>query len=992
MNHKLLQITLLLSFFAFQAKAQDGINSSTFNNIQGVWYGPGTLSGRITAIEGVYNDPKKIVVGTAGGGVWITDNGGATFKNKFEKYCQSIGAIAIDQKNPKTIFVGTGESNMRNTVSYGEGMYVSQDGGGNWKKIGLDSTEHISKILIDPNNSKVVYVAAPGALWSNSAHRGLYKSEDGGQTWNKILFVNDSTGCADIVMNPNNPNELLATTWQFRRTPFSFNSGGKGSGMFKSMDGGKTWTKITKGLPEGDLGRIALALSPSKPNHILAIVESKVTGLYESNDGGLSWAKQSATLNVEARPFYFSTIAFDPKDDNRVYRPAYEFSISNDAGKSFTEASNEGVWLHSDHHALWINPNYTNQLWVGTDGGVYLSNDRGASWLFLPNLPVGQLYHATYDFKTPYNVYVGLQDNGSHMAPSQDFGGVNNGSWRALFGGDGFWVQADPDGKTAYAEYQGGNAYRIDLATGKGNPIQPTETDKEEKLRYNWNTPLILGAKNPKNLYMAAQYLYKSTNQGKDWRRISPDLTTNDPLKLKQEQSGGLSADNTSAENHCTIYTLTESPLDENMIAVGTDDGNLQITTDAGLTWKNVSANYAQTGIPAQTWITSIELSKFDKNVIYATFDNHFYGDFNTYVAKSTDLGKTWTKLSTPDLKGFASKIKEDTKNKNLLFLGTERGLWISTNAGKTWFKFKNNMNEMAMVRDIQIHPKEHDVLVATHGNGLIVLRDIEPMRAMDSSTASKTIHVFEIADSDISYGNFISGFPLNLGWEAPNKDESVAFTYYLKKRMISGDVEIIVKDMKDSVIRKMEGSNKKGINEVNWDMRITPPKVAKGGSKPDYGGFIAPKVLPGMYKIVFKIGDSTFERKMNVKLNPKSTMTLEDCNKQFAVAKQCMNMHERLAILVDSVTAVEMNLKAKGVQKDIDSIASFKNTLLATKNSSIFADEKRLREEITELYSKICSQESSPGNLQMENLKKLEKELEKAQTAWMKIRKDNNW
>jgi hypothetical protein len=461
---------------------------------------------------------------------------------------------------------------------------------------------------------------------------------------------------------------------------------------------------------------------------------------------------------------------------------------------------------------------------------------------------------------------------------------------------------------------------------------------------------------------------------------------------LKQEQSGGLSADNTSAENHCTIYTLTESPLDENMIAVGTDDGNLQITTDAGLTWKNVSANYAQTGIPAQTWITSIELSKFDKNVIYATFDNHFYGDFNTYVAKSSDLGKTWTKLSTPDLKGFASKIKEDTKNKNLLFLGTERGLWISTNAGKTWFKFKNNMNEMAMVRDIQIHPKEHDVLVATHGNGLIVLRDIEPMRAMDSSTASKTIHVFEIADSDISYGNFISGFPLNLGWEAPNKDESVAFKYYLKKRMISGDVEIMVKDMKDSVIRKMEGSNKKGINEVNWDMRITPPKVAKGGSKPDYGGFVAPKVLPGMYKIVFKIGDSTFERKMNVKLNPKSSMTLEDCNKQFAVAKQCMKMHESLAVLVDSVTAVEMNLKAKGIQKDIDSIASFKNTLLATKNSSIFADEKRLREEITELYSKICSQESSPGNLQMENLKKLEKELEKAQTAWLKIRKENNW
>jgi len=600
-------IFLLSIIIINSASAQDNISSATFNHIQGVWYGPGTTSGRITAIEGFNSDPKKIVIGTAGGGVWMTENGGCTFKNKFEKYCQSIGAVAIDQNNPKTIYVGTGESNMRNTVSYGDGMYKSEDEGNNWTKIGLDSTEHISKIIIDPQNANTIYVSVPGALWSNSIHRGLYKSIDAGKTWDKILYVNDETGCADVIINPQNPNELLASMWQFRRKPYSFNSGGKHSGVFKSMDGGKSWKKITNGLPEGDLGRVAFANSPSKPNHILAIVEAKETGLYESMDGGLTWKRQSTTLNVEARPFYFSTIAFDPKDDNRVYRPAFEFSISNDAGKSFTESSPEGVWLHSDHHAIWINPNYTNQIWLGTDGGVFLSNDRGASWIYMPNLPVGQLYHANYDFQEPYNVYVGLQDNGSHMAPSQDYGGVSNGSWRPIFGGDGFWVQADPDGKTAYAEYQGGNAYRISLKTGAADKIQPTQSKGEEKLRFNWNTPLYLGANNPKNLYMASQYLYKSTNQGRDWTRISPDLTTNDPVKLKQEQSGGLSADNTSAENHCTIYTLAESPLDQNIIAVGTDDGNIQITSDGGKTWTNVANNYAQTGIPKQTWVTSID-------------------------------------------------------------------------------------------------------------------------------------------------------------------------------------------------------------------------------------------------------------------------------------------------------------------------------------------------------------------------------------------------
>lgn len=968
--------------------SQDNINSSTFNQIQAQWYGPATTSGRITAIEGVNSEPKRIVVGTAGGGVWISKNGGATFENKFEKYCQSIGALAIDQTNPKTIYVGTGESNMRNTVSYGDGLYKSEDGGSNWKKIGLDSTMHISKIIIDPKNTQTIYVSAPGTLWANSSHRGLYKSIDGGATWKKILYINEMTGCADIVMNPNNPNELLASMWQFRRQPFSFSSGGPSSALFKSVDGGATWKKITEGLPAGDLGRIALALSPSKPSHILAIVEAKETGLYESHDGGNTWGKRAATLNVEARPFYFSTIAFDPKDDQRVYRPAFQLSISDDAGKSFTDASGEGVWLHSDHHAIWINPNYTNQIWLGTDGGVFLSNDRGITWHFMQNLPVGQLYHAQFDMKEPYNMYVGLQDNGSHMVPSQDYGGISNSSWRALYGGDGFWVQADPDGKSVYAEYQGGNLSRINLKTGTSDKIQPTQSEGEDKFRYNWNTPVVLGAANSKNLYTACQYLFKSTNQGRDWERISPDLTTNDKKKQQQEQSGGLSADNTSAENHCTIYTIAESPLDENYILVGTDDGNIQLTTNAGSSWTNLAKNYSASGIPTGTWISSIEFSRHDKNTIYATFDNHNYGDFGTYAAVSRDLGKTWTRFMSKEFAGFASKIKEDLVNKNLIFLGTERGLMISTNAGKSWFKFKNNMNEMAMVRDIQIHPRDHDVIIATHGNGLIVLRDITTMRVMDSSIASQDFYLFPIKSSQHSLGNFESGFPSNDGWRIGNKSESVEIKYYQKKRNSTGEILAEIQDQNGKLVKKLTTNNKRGINTIMWDMTETPPRTASGSTKTDFGGFMAPLVPTGNYKVVFNVNGKVYSQSIEVKANPVFNMSAEDLQKQYEAAQTCKKMHEELAVLADSVNVKQLYYHSTSDSIMLNKIAEFKNRLMATKTTSIFADEKRIRERITEIYASVSFQQSRPSNLQINNLRLLRTELDAAKRDWEALEK----
>ncbi len=990
---KKLAFSFSVFYFAFSilcdAQQNSPINSGTFDVMQARWLGPGTMSGRITAIVGNAKDGKTVYIGCAGGGVWKTTNAGASFKSVFDKYCQSIGAIAMDPNDMNTVYVGSGESNMRNTVSYGDGLYKTTDGGDNWTKIGLDSTEHISKIVINPSNTQIIYVAVPGPLWSDSKNRGLYKSTDGGTTWQKVLYTDEKTGCADIVMNPQNPDELLVAMWEFRRKPYAFSSGGKGSSMYKSMDGGKTWTKITKGLPEGELGRIALALSPSNPTHILAIVEAKETKLYVSTDGGESWNKQASTLNVEARPFYFSTIAFDPKDDKRVYRPAFELSVSDDGGFSFTDASDEGGWVHSDHHAIWINPLYTNQVWLGTDGGVFLSNDRGLTFTFIQNLPVGQFYHVQYDMKEPYNVYGGLQDNGSWMGPSQWYGGVSNGDWRSLYGGDGFWVQPDPtDSNSVYAEAQGGEAGRVDLKTGLIVSIQPTQTKNEDKLRWNWNSPIYIGAANPHDLYMGAQYLYKSMDQGKQWTRISPDITTNDKNKQKQEESGGLSADNTSAENHCTIFTVAESPFDANYIFAGTDDGNLQITTDGGKTWTNVSDNVKKCGIPAQTWVTSIEPSQFDKNILYATFDNHTYGDFNTYLAKSTDLGNTWTRINSSEFTGFANKIKEDLKNKNLLFLGTERGLFCSIDGGENWFRMKNHIPDYCLVRDIKIHPRTNDLILATHGRGIIIVDDITPIRNMSLQIANKDVFLYPINKMELTYGKYEGAFPEHDGWYSRNSDQIPPIQYYFKKRIMTGDVTVKVFDANGKMLKEITGTKRKGLNKVYWDMRIKGPKTAVGGTKPDGGSFVAPMVLPGIYTVKLFVGDSTYSENINVVASNNGKMTDDDRKAQYDAAMRCMQIHESLASVADSINVTIDAVKAmadndksnKKLHVFLDTLKAFKGRLMANTKTSIFADEERLRERITKVYATVCYQEERPSNLQLENIGLLEGEVAKAQ------------
>ena len=992
---------ILATFFGcLIAQAQTDLNSSYLQTLAARALGPSTMSGRITAIEGVMaSEQLNLYVGTAGGGIWKSQNGGVSFTPIFDKYCQSIGAIAVEKNNAKIVYAGTGESNMRNTVSIGDGLYKSTDGGGNWQKIGLDSTEHISKILIDPSDVKTIFVAAPGPLWSSSPHRGLYKTTDAGKTWKKILFVNNETGCADVTIDPSNPKVMLASFWQFRRKPFAFSSGGPGSALFKSIDGGETWSKVTQGLPTGDLGRIVVSVNPSKPAEVLAIVEAAVPGLYLSKDQGSSWEKLAATENITARPFYFSSLVFDPADPKKVYRPAYDFSYSKDGGYSWTNTIIGGVAPHADHHALWINPQQTDMMYLGTDGGVYLSLNKGVSWQFLNNLPVGQFYHVAADNEPVYNVYGGLQDNGSWMAANSSAGGVSSADWMFLNGGDGFWVQPSPvNSKIIFAESQGGNANRIDLSTGLAASIKPQKVGADEEHRFNWSTPIVTGSSTKKqpngkpfyNLYMANQYLYKSTDDGRNWSRISPDLTTNDKNKQNSEKSGGITGDNTSAENHCTIYTITQHPTNENTVWVGTDDGNLQVTTDAGKTWTNKASAVWQTGIPKNAWVTSIEISKLDPKRLYASFDNHMYGDHTAYFARSNDGGNTWKRLTSTEFTGFAHVIREDSKNPNLLFAGTEMGLFLSLDAGATWMRSKyQNMPWFNLVRDIQVHPVTGDLLVATHGRGIYVIDDLQPLRELVKADLNQDVVFFpgEAFKYDFAPQGPTTGETV-AGWTEASKVVAPTFNYYLKQK--SNDVvKLEIYDANNKKIKDVNGTNNKGLNKVYWPLSSNPPKVALGGfvagSSVFYSGLVGPKVSVGKYKVILKANGKSYEQFIEIKANDAKGFSAANMDKLYKQSMRLHSLHEKLAVLVDSMNNTMASLKkletrSTTQQKTYDDLDSMRYEILELKRKTVFFDEFKYRRRLSDLYMEVATALEPLSPSKEGSIALMEKEFEEIQ------------
>ncbi len=978
-------------FLSSMVQAAVKIDSGTFGAIEARSIGPATMSGRIEAIDAVHTDPRIVYVGAASGGVWKSINGGTTFKPVFDKYSQSIGAIAIDQAHPATVWVGTGESDTRNSSSIGTGIYKSTDAGENWQLMGLEKSERIARIAVDPKNSNTVYVAVPGHLWDANEDRGLYKTFDGGKTWQKILYINADTGCSDVVLDPQDPQKIYAATWQFRRNPYFFTSGGPGSGIHKSTDGGKTWTKLTKGLPSGDFGRIALAIAPSKTDVLYATVETKKTALYRSQDAGANWTKMSTEINVQVRPFYFSHLNVDPKDHNRVYKPGFMLTMSADGGETFTTL---GQTTHSDHHALYINPIQTTNLILGTDGGIYVSWDRGRNWHFMRNLPVSQFYHVNFDMDMPYNVYGGLQDNGSWMGPSQSINGIQNKDWRNVGFGDGFHVWADPlDKNVVYSEFQGGKILRYDKLTGDLKEIAPYAKQGQPKLRFNWNTPIEIGEKNPKAIYVGAQYVFRSTNKGESWEQISPDLTTNDKEKQRQEDSGGITIDNSTAENHCTVFTISVSPVDENLIWAGTDDGNLQITRDGGKMWANVVKKIE--GLPANTWVSSVEASRHNPAVAYVTFDGHQTGDMKTYVSKTTDYGQTWKSLVTDTFKGYARVIREDIVNPNVLFVGTELGLFLTIDGGQQWAQFTGNFPPVP-VHDLAIHPREHDLIVGTHGRGIYIVDDISPLRQINEKILESKVAFLETRPAQIRFPRFAQDFPGDDEFVGSNTPEAAWITYYLKDRHMMGDMKLEIYDTQGKFISSLPGGKRKGINRVPWYMRLKPPKVAPSPQL-GYGAMVGPTVPDGTYKVKLIKGTETFESQIKLDPDPTVSYSAEDRKIQFETSMKLYQMQERLAFLADQITGVRDQAKDRaGKLKKGDELAKaltgFANRLDALHKSIVatkegwLTGEEQLREKVVELYLFVSLHAGRPTESQIGKLSVLNAELDQANAKYESI------
>ncbi len=971
----LLSPVLLLASLSLPARGQDVVlDTDALGGLQPRCIGPATMGGRIAALDGVPGDKPALWVGAAGGGVWKSSDGGVTFKPVFDKYTQSIGAVAIDQAHPQTVWVGTGVSWTRNSVSAGDGLYKTTDGGESWTRVGLENSERIARIAIDPTNSEIVYVAVTGHLWNSSPERGVYKTTDGGTTWTRILYVDATTGCSDISLDAHDPKVLFAGMWQFRRSPWSFSSGGPGSGLYRSADGGATWARLSKGLPSGDLGRIAVAVAPSASQTVYAAVEAKDSGLFRSDDGGASWTRVNSGSAASLRPFYFQHMVVDPTDAQRVFKMSLSAGMSEDGGKTFTPVTG-GV--HGDHHALWINPLNPRQMVLGTDGGVYMSENRGNDWRMLPCLPVAQFYHVTYDMDRPYNVYGGLQDNGTWTGPSTGSSGVAPWHWRNLNGGDGFWSVVDPqDPDLVYVEYQGGHLSRVRRSTGESKEIAPYPAAGEPELRFNWNAPLHASAARGGTLYMGAQSLYRSTDRGESWQRVSPDLTTHNPAKLQQINSGGLSRDNTSAENHCTIYAIGESPRDSNVVWVGTDDGNVQVTRNGGTTWTDVTRRLRN--VPPYTSVSFVAPSPFAASTCYITLDGHATGDMTSYAFVTTDFGATWRSLATPAVHGYAHCIRQDLVNPDLVFWGTEHGLFVSFDNGAAWARIGGNFPPVA-VRDLALHPREGDLLIATHGRGIWILDDLTPLRALTPATLQQDVAFLASRPSSMTIPTGEQRFDGGQYWIGDGVPEVATITYYLKKRHLMGDLKLEIADAQGTVLSTFPGGKRRGVNRVQWPMRRKPPRVPAGdGAVQNPYAFVGPRVPAGTYTVTLRKGDQTYGSQVMLVGDPRAAYSADERAAQQVLVSQLYDLLGRFAYVVGAVGDMHDQLQARAAALPAadaaarrathlaEDVEALRVTLVASKGGGILNSEMQLRERLATLYGAVNGYDGRPTGSQV--------------------------
>ncbi len=944
--------------------------------------GPAAVSGRITAIDVVNANPLHIVIGAATGGVWISHNGGLTWTPVFDDQpVASIGAVAINQQNPDIIWVGTGEGNVRNSTSIGAGVFKSIDGGRTWKQMGLAASERINRIALHPGNPDVAYVAAMGTLWGENTERGIYKTTDGGKSWQRILYGDEKTGATDVKLDPFNPDKVYASLWQFRRWPHFFKSGGPGSGMYISWNGGQDWERKTEddGLPSGELGRITFAPSAAQAGRVYALVEAEKSALVRSDDGGESWRKVNENYDIMSRPFYYAEIAADPENPDRVYNIFENLAVSIDGGKTFENnplvtCCAPGNFIHIDNHALWINPQDPKHLVLGNDGGIAITQDRGATWRFVRNLPLSQFYHIAVDNDLPYNIYGGLQDNGSWRGPSNvwETGGIRNLHWYDIGFGDGFDALPDPENsRRGYSMSQGGNLVRWDLDLGEQRLVRPDPQPIGTDLRFNWNSGLAQDPFDPATIYYGSQFLHKSSDRGESWTVISPDLTSNNPEFQTFRQSGGLTPDVTAAENYTTIVAVAPSPLQQGLLWVGTDDGRVHITRDGGKNWSRVDGRAK--GFNAGAWVPMITASPHEASTAFVVVDDHRRSDMRPHVYRVDEYGNRWTSLVTDDIKGYALSVLQDHEDPNLLFLGTEFGLFVSTDAGSSWTKFTAGVPTVS-VMDMAIQQRENDLVLGTHGRSIFVIDDYSALRGLDNDTLAQRLQVLAATPGQqyVSRATPSTRFTGSGEFRAPNEPYGVMVTYVAsgndlphpdegkekarKQAQRAADsqdeaptkapqVKVTVSDSSGALVREFKSPVQQGINRLSWNLRNNGVRPMPGPTPPDPDADLpaGAEVPPGNYRISLSLGDGDNARSSAIEVT-----VLADPRSEASQADRESNYRSLLALQELQATAVTAVERIVAVRKDVDTL----NGLIAKQESSdALKDQvKNIRQQLDQL------------------------------------------
>ncbi len=949
------------------------------------------MGGRITSIAGINGDNTTFYIASASGGLYKTTDAGTTYEPIFtDQPVLSMGAISVSQTNPDVVYVGTGEGNPRNTTSFGNGVYKSVDGGENWIHLGLDDTERISEIRIHPENPDIVFVAAMGHEWGPNEQRGVFKTTDGGESWEKVLYVNETTGASGIDFDSENPEIIYAGMYDYMRKPWHFRSGGPGSGLYKSSDGGETWVELTadapgNGLPEGLLGRTDVKVAPNNPYVVYAMIESEVNGeLWRSDDRGKTWRMVSDNPEINDRPFYFTDIRINPADPNLIYALSGGFYISEDGGKTWDRGAED---VHGDFQAMWIDPMQPDRHILGSDGGVFVSHDGGKEYDFHDNVVYAQAYHINYDMRTPYRVYGGFQDNGVWYGPSEKWNnsGIRNRDWKRIRGGDGYYAEVDPrDWTRIFANSHYGDIGRFDGKTGESQFIKPYPPDLggsaagDHPYRFNWNSPIHMSHNNPDRVYFGSNVLFKTTDDGRTWEEISPDLTKE--IEEEQRSSGGITTDNTSAEYHNAILTIDESVVNEDVIWVGTDDGNLQVTQNAGDSWNNVVSNVE--GVPEHTWIPWVDASNHEEGTAYVVFDRHRQNDFSPMVYRTDDFGESWTDITSnlPD-KGYAHVIKDDPNNPNVLYLGTELGIYVSFDRGEKWVSLRQGLPPVA-VRDLFVHPRDNDLGIATHGEGYQIMDDVTALQQLPEAKENG-VHLFDLTETirHETYNDYIE--TAQGQYIGENPPSGAAITYYLeagKNKNVS--IEIL---QDGQVIRTLDAESKPGVNRVYWDLREESISSASLGYE------VAPRVIPGEYTVRLSAGSQSMTKPLTVQLDPRKDVSDQALQEQYETVKQLSQIAAEGEELVADIDRIRNQLKdrmqrtdgelKKQVREAAGEAKRIRDLLIADPGG--YRSPAMLLDKVEELAEAIDEASNRPTKVQLEWVNNFEEDLNEVSASY---------